>query len=149
MILQARRPQSPSLQNTDEEVPSRTCSPPKLSHSNGIIVLDDDENSSSEMQQTSRQSMTLWHLCFFQKEASSCVILPLMFVFQENGRGSQEALCALCGRSLTLLRPQTCTWSQTHQAALTFWTCTLHRFRAQVTLFVRRENSNSSNNSGN
>lgn len=55
MIVQARRPQSPSLY-TNEEARSRTCSRQKLSYSNGTVVVDEDDSSSSEMQLTSRQS---------------------------------------------------------------------------------------------
>lgn len=52
MIIQARRP---SLY-TNEEAPSRTCSQQKLSYSNGTVVVDEDDSSSSEMQLISRQS---------------------------------------------------------------------------------------------
>lgn len=137
MIVQARRPESPSLY-TNEEAPSRTCSRQKLSYSNGTVVVDEDDSSSSEMQLTSRQSGdSLASLLPPTGNQFFCYSSCGVCVFQENGGGSQQALCR---RSLTLFRPRTCTWSRTHQAALMSWIpfCTLHRFRAELTLFMSR-----------
>lgn len=47
-------------------------------------MLDDDESSSSEMEQYSRQSGESLASLFPQQEVNSCVILPPMFVFAEE-----------------------------------------------------------------